>query len=101
MRPNERIAMVRPTSFCGVVFFGARLSVRPQAPTSGRGRASREAAARDWADINDAPGVEYTELLLADSDHIWLGYSKNNYWTNDEGMILHPTHWMPLPELLE
>lgn len=61
----------------------------------------REAAARDWADINDAPGVEYTELLLADSDHIWLGYSKNNYWTNDEGMILHPTHWMPLPELLE
>jgi hypothetical protein len=53
-----------------------------------------------WQPIVTAPKVGgYDEFLLFDPDDgVVIGYWDGDVWSCDEGFVLHPTYWMPLPE---
>jgi hypothetical protein len=56
--------------------------------------------AREWRDIETAP-KDGTRVLVAYDGRAWGAYFKvgvfGPQWWAENGGILHPTHWQPLP----
>lgn len=50
-----------------------------------------------WQPIETAP--KDGGIILVWDDGVALAWwHEQGYWTEDEGMISRPTHWMPLPK---
>lgn len=50
----------------------------------------------EWQPIEtfEEPG----EALVWDGCLHWWGYFDGKNWTEDEGITISPTHWLPIPE---
>lgn len=90
-KSKEYMATVR--EIAGTLIRVARKATLPSA-------AEAASPAAGWrTDMDAAPKDPGTELLVWDTSEVpcvaigmWSGY-----WSDQDGLALHPTHWMPLP----
>ena len=53
----------------------------------------------EWIEIYNAPDWGLHIILYCDvNEMVASGYYNGDYWQTVDGIRLHPTHWMPLPE---
>ena len=52
-----------------------------------------------WQPIDTAP-ADGSRILISDRTQVYLGYWTGSRWAiwGGDGVIMWPTHWMPLPE---
>lgn len=63
---------------------------------------TKEELSQQWISVEDAlPKDVETYLVRTEDGYLTAWYYMQRHQWHDivEGMVLHPTHWMPIPEL--
>lgn len=56
-----------------------------------------EAKFGEWQPIETAP-MDDTAILTWYGRSCWIASFSDGYWFSDDLTLIHPTHWMALPE---